>query len=76
MSDLGNCKCLYTPLLLHPGIAIGQLVLQTVDCESIPKEDTLSGNYLGPVYPEAPKFKPLKDVLGAIGISEVDIPKY
>jgi hypothetical protein len=61
-----------TDLLLHPGIAIGQLI-QTVDLESLPKEDILSGNYLGPVYPEAPKFKPLKEVLGGIGIREIDI---
>jgi dCTP deaminase len=61
-----------TPLLLHPGIPIGQLILQTVDLESIPEEDTLSGNYLGPVYPEAPKFKSLKEVLGGIGIQDID----
>jgi dCTP deaminase len=65
-----------TPLLLHPGIPIGQLILQTVDLEKMPTEDILSGNYLGPVYPEAPKFKRLKDVLGTIGISSVEIPTY
>jgi dCTP deaminase len=65
-----------TPLLLHPGIPIGQLVLQTVDMESHPEEDILSGNYLGPVYPEAPQFKPLRQVLGGIGISNAEMPTY
>jgi dCTP deaminase len=64
-----------TPLLLHPGIPIGQLVLQTVDVESLPQEDKLSGNYLGPVYPEAPKFEPLRKVLSLIGISDCEIPQ-
>jgi dCTP deaminase len=64
-----------TPLLLHPGISIGQLVLHTVDLESKPTNDTLSGSYLGPVYPEPPKFDPLRDVLRSIGIDNVDLPQ-
>jgi dCTP deaminase len=65
-----------TPLLLHPGIPIGQLVLQTVDLKSAPEHDILSGSYLGPVYPEAPKFKRLSDVLGQIGITKIEMPNY
>ena len=64
-----------TPLLLYPGIPIGQLILQSVGMDAIPKEDTnLSGNYLGPVYPEAPKFRKLSEVMGKIGITEIEQP--
>ena len=65
-----------TPLLLHPGIPIGQLILQSVEMESIPKEDSnLSGSYLGPVYPVAPKFGRLADAMKKIGISKIDLPR-
>ncbi|HXL08635.1 MAG TPA: hypothetical protein VN966_00250 [Candidatus Bathyarchaeia archaeon] len=65
-----------TPLLLHPGIPIGQLILQSVEMESVPKEDTnLSGSYLGPVYPEPPKFGKLADAMQKIGISKIDLPR-
>jgi len=66
-----------TPLLLHPGVRIGHLVFQEISPKPDPKEDSkLKGNYLGPVYPEAPKFKNLKDELGGIGISDVDLPGF
>jgi len=65
-----------TPLLLHPGVKIGQLVLQTLDLTEEPKEDQkLTGKYLGPVYPEAPKFGSVQDALGSIGIKKIDLPK-
>ncbi len=65
-----------TPLLLHPGIPIGQLVLQSVDVGSIPKEDAdLSGSYLGPVYPEAPRFGKLAEAMKKIGILDVHLPQ-
>jgi hypothetical protein len=54
---------------------IGQLILQEISPR--PKSDALlKGSYLGPVYPEAPKFKRLRDELGSIGISisKVDLP--
>lgn len=64
-----------TPLLLHPGVKIGQLVFQTVDW---PKEynfdQKLTGSYLGPVYPEAPKFGSLSDALKIIGIKNTSLP--
>ncbi len=65
-----------TPLLLHPGISIGQLILQEVEMESIPKEDAnLGGSYLGPVYPEAPRFGRLADAMRKIGISKIALPQ-
>jgi dCTP deaminase len=63
-----------TPLLLHPGVAIGQLVLQTVDIDKLPAAEQLNGNYLGPVYPEPPKFGSLRKTLGHFGITDVDLP--
>jgi dCTP deaminase len=64
-----------TPLLLHPGIRIGQLILQSVSGVKVPKrERNLSGSYLGPVLPEAPKFERLKDEMKKIGIEGVDVP--
>jgi len=63
-----------TPLLLHPGVPIGQLVLQSVDLDKLPAVEQLSGNYLGPVYPEPPKFGSLQKNLGHIGITDVDLP--
>jgi len=64
-----------TPLLLHPGVRIGQLVLQAISPSPDPNEDAkLKGSYLGPIYPEAPRFRRLKDELASVGISEVDLP--
>jgi dCTP deaminase len=64
-----------TPLLLHPGIPIGQLILQTVTGITIPSDDhNLDSNYMGPVYPEAPKFPRLVDAMKRIGIVNVDLP--
>ncbi len=63
------------PLLLHPGVQVGQLVLQKID--PLPKVDPkLKGSYLGPIYPEAPKFRKLKDELAPLGIpdSQLVIP--
>src|SRR6266446_4094396 len=56
-----------TPLLLHPGIPIGQLILQSISGVETPSEDkNLRGNYLGPVHPEAPIFKDLKEAMKLI----------
>jgi deoxycytidine triphosphate deaminase len=63
------------PLLLHPGVRVGQLVLQKID--PVPDKDPkLKGSYLGPIYPEAPKFRKLKEELAPLGISdsELNIP--
>jgi len=63
------------PLLLHPGVRVGQLVLQTIEPVTKPT-GKLKGSYLGPIYPEAPKFRNLKDELAPLGIpdSELSIP--
>jgi dCTP deaminase len=64
-----------TPLLLHPGVPIGQLIFQTVAGVDVPSEDSnLRGSYMGPVHPEAPKFPSLRDAMKAIGIVDVDLP--
>jgi dCTP deaminase len=40
-------------LTLHPGMAIGQLILMSID---EPEElEILSGTYIGPIHPEAPQ---------------------
>ena len=56
-----------TPLLLYPGRPIGQLVLMTIDRPYPPEK--LSGQYLGPVYPEAPKFRDPQEDLSKLGVN-------
>ena len=63
-----------TPLLLYPGRLICQLILLTVEKPSTPGK--MSGTYLGPVYPEAPKFRTPEDDLGEIGITDVVRPDF
>jgi len=65
-----------TPVLLHPGIPIGQLLLLTVDQTKVEtdKREILKGSYIGPTFPEAPTFKPLKDQLQRVGVREPKIP--
>jgi hypothetical protein len=65
-----------TPVLLHPGIPIGQLLLLTVDLtdEEKKKPDILSGSYIGPTFPEAPTFKPLSDQLSKVGVTNPKVP--
>jgi dCTP deaminase len=55
-----------TPLLLYPGRAIGQLVLFEVLNPEKPR--TIRSTYLGPVFPEAPKFKDPQEDLGRLGV--------
>lgn len=52
-------RCCYTPA--------GQLVLMEIDRPSPPGR--LSGQYLGPVFPEAPKFADPDEDLAKLGIS-------
>ncbi|MES2221186.1 MAG: hypothetical protein V4587_09500, partial [Acidobacteriota bacterium] len=63
-------------ILLHPGIPIGQLLLLTVDRtdEENEKSDILTGSYIGPIFPEAPIFKPLRKQLHKVGVIEPKIP--
>lgn len=55
-----------TPLLLYPGRPIGQLVLMDVDRPTVPQK--ITGQYLGPVYPEAPKFADPSTDLADLGV--------
>jgi dCTP deaminase len=55
-----------TPLLLRPGIPIGQLILMSV---TDPVEELkLGGRYLGPVYPETPPPLNTNKILDSIGV--------
>ncbi|MGA2200725.1 MAG: hypothetical protein ABSG40_02080 [Terriglobales bacterium] len=67
-----------TPLLLHPGVQVGQLILMTVDKVDFAKEKRkrLGGKYLGPVFPEPPDFPSLRELLKKRGVDdfEIDIP--
>lgn len=55
-----------TPLLLYPGRPIGQLVLMEIDRPVVIEK--LVGQYLGPVYPEAPKFPDPQEDLAKLGV--------
>ena len=59
-----------TPLLLYPGRRIAQLVLMRVRPKPV-RADVLEGTYLGPVYPEAAKFKDPWEDLKAVGVDQV-----
>src|ERR1035437_3353537 len=61
-----------TPLLLYPGRLICQLILFSVERPNTPGK--LSGTYLGPVFPEAPRFRAPEQDLGEIGITDVIRP--
>jgi dCTP deaminase len=65
-----------TPVLLHPGIPIGQLILLTVDLtpEEEQARDILRGSYIGPTFPEAPTFKPLREQLRKVGVDCPNTP--
>ena len=62
-----------TPLILYPGRYIAQLILMTIE-KTKASEQKLSGRYLAPVYPEAPKFDNPEDDLAKIGIPKVRSP--
>ncbi len=62
-----------TPLLLYPGRLVAQLILFDVPEAKPPKKQ--SGTYMGPVYPEAPKFKEPTQELDTLGIPETKEPK-
>jgi dCTP deaminase len=62
-----------TPVLLFPGLPIGQLILMNV-IEAEPA-DVLTSTYFGPIYPEPPAAKDLKAQFSKIGIGNPVIPK-
>ena len=61
-----------TPLLLYPGLLIGQLILLHVEEAEAPA--TLAGAYFGRVFPEPPAVKDLKSQFARIGISDPVLP--
>jgi deoxycytidine triphosphate deaminase len=54
-----------TAIIRYPGTPIGQLVLFHVGTTKPPRQ--LSGSYLGPIYPEAPKMKTPREMLEGLG---------
>jgi dCTP deaminase len=62
-----------TPLLLYPGRPVAQLIL--FDTPGAKPHEKQSGTYMGPVYPEAPKFKEPAYELAMLGIPAADEPK-
>jgi dCTP deaminase len=62
-----------TPLLLYPGLSIGQLILLTLDA-AVPSP-TLTSTYFGAVLPEPPPAKDLTAQFKRIGITKLEIPK-
>ncbi len=63
-----------TAIILYPGTPIGQLVLFHTGVSAAPGK--LSGSYLGPIYPEAPKLKTPREVLKKIGLSKYRRPGH
>jgi dCTP deaminase len=57
-----------TAITLYPGTPIGQLVLFHVGIAEPPAK--LSGSYLGPIYPEAPKMKTPREMLEGLGFTK------
>jgi dCTP deaminase len=63
-----------TPLLIYPGMPIGQLILMGVSGAQAEKK--LQGTYLGPVYPEAPTLKKPKQELRKLGLKYYKDPRF
>jgi dCTP deaminase len=61
-----------TPVLLYPGLPIAQLIL--LEVEGAKPTSVLTGTYFGPVYPEPPPPKDLKQQFDRIGVSNPIIP--
>ena len=61
-----------TPLLLYPGRFVAQLIL--FDVPGAKSAIQHSGTYLGPVYPEAPKFLDPAQDLEMIGVTPIQKP--
>lgn len=61
-----------TPLLLYPGRLVAQLIL--FDVPKAKASAMQGGTYMGPVYPEAPKFREPEQDLATIGVKQADKP--
>lgn len=65
-----------TPVLLYPGRPIGQLILAEVKgAEGSPTDETraLADTYLGPIYPEVPKFRDPEEDLAVLGVPRGEV---
>ena len=62
-----------TPVLLYPGLTIAQLILLEVEGAGI--ASVLNPTYFGPIYPEPPPPKNLKDQFKRIGIDDPSVPE-
>ena len=62
-----------TPVLLYPGLTIAQLILLKV--AGAKTVSVLTPTYFGPIYPEPPPPKNLKDRFSRIGIEAPSIPE-
>jgi len=63
-----------TALLLYPGRLVAQLILFDVP-EAKPSR-IQDATYMGPVYPEAPKFRNPQHDLRTIGVDETEVPEF
>lgn len=61
-----------TPVLLYPGLTIAQLIL--LDVTGVEAAPVLTPTYFGPIYPEPPPPKDLKDQFKRIGIDNPSVP--
>jgi dCTP deaminase len=61
-----------TPVLLYPGLPIAQLILLGV--EGAKPATVLTGTYFGPVHPETPPPKDLKEQFVRIGVHDPVVP--
>jgi dCTP deaminase len=62
-----------TPILLYPGRRIAQLILFEVASPE-DSDAPISSTYFGPVFPEPPKFKALREELAEIGVYDIREP--
>jgi len=64
-----------TAILLYPGMPIGQLILMGTSNDNCKTDEAekakkLSGSYIGPIYPEAPRLKQPQAMLAKMGITK------
>jgi dCTP deaminase len=62
-----------TPLTIFPGLPIAQLVL--LQNENTPTPGMPGGSYVGPIYPEEPPKKSLKDEMRKAGVARYRDPR-
>jgi dCTP deaminase len=71
-----------TAILLYPGMPIGQLILMGTSNDNCSPDESegaiskLSGSYIGPIYPEAPRLTRPQDMLAKMGITKYCRPGF